>query len=50
MSSQLRETSKRMISGFDAAFILSSFRCAVLGGRMQLCETMKRGGAGLLDA
>ena len=50
MSSQLRETSKPMISGYDAAFILSSYRCAVPGGRMQLCETTERGGAGLLEA
>ena len=29
--------------------MLSSFRCAVLDGRNQLFETMKRGGAGLLS-
>ena len=29
--------------------MLSSFWCAVLAGRNQLCETMKRGGVGLLS-
>ncbi len=38
-----------MISGCVAVFILSSFRCAVLDGRNQLFETMKRGGVGLLS-
>ena len=50
MSSQSRETSKPMISGCAAVFILSSFRCAVLGGRNRLFETMKRGGAGRLGS
>ena len=39
-----------MISGCAAVFILSSFRCAVLDGRNQLFETMKRGGAGRLGS
>ena len=38
-----------MISECVEAFILSSFCSAVLGGRNQLFETMKRGGAGLLS-
>ena len=49
-SSQSRETSKPMISGCVAVFILSSFRFAVPDGRNQLFEAMKRGGAGLLES
>ena len=50
MPSQSRETSKPMISGCGIVFILTSFWSAVLDGRNQLFETMKRGGAGLLTA
>ena len=50
MSSQSQETSKPMISGCATVFMLSSFWCAVLGGRNQLFETMKRGGAGRLGS
>ena len=49
-SSQSRETSKPMISGCVAVFILSSFWFAVPDGRNQLFEAMKRGGAGLLES
>ena len=49
-SSQSRETSKPMISGCGRVLILSSFWSAVPDGRMQLCEMMKRGGAGLLES
>ena len=49
-SIQSRETSIPMISGCATVFMLSSFWCAVLGGRNQLYETMKRGGAGYLES
>jgi len=37
-----------IIIGYATLFMLSSFCSAVLGGPIQLFETMKRGGAGLL--